>query len=262
MGFYLFFLMIFFIIDSYTVPKILARLIARVKRLELKGFKQKEAKKLTVYRDEKGKIVFIRHDKKKDHTKDGEKVASQADDAAGKKDKKEDVEVEQIVELKKGALNGDYEGKSGKKFADEDNVAEAFLTPGKNGGKSGKKGDKTDSKLIDKSTSKKFKENEDNMAEEVGDKKSKKQNNGPPADDKKTKKDEDDQLGYYNEYGEWIEANEEADAENNYGEEEEQEEPEEDLDAIDAQKRAKDDLIEQQMQKKWEEEKEVIDFVK
>lgn len=76
MGFYFFFLMIFFIIDAYTVPKILARLIARVKRLELKGFKQKEAKKLTVYRDEKGKIVFIRHDKKKDHTKDGEKVAS------------------------------------------------------------------------------------------------------------------------------------------------------------------------------------------
>jgi hypothetical protein len=39
MGFYLIFLMIFFIIDAYTVPKILARLIARVKRLELKGFK-------------------------------------------------------------------------------------------------------------------------------------------------------------------------------------------------------------------------------
>lgn len=52
-------------------------------------------------------------------------------------------------------------------------------------------------------------------------------------------------MGYYNEYGEWVEANEEADAENNYGEEEEQEEPEEDLDAIEAQKRAKDDLIEQ-----------------
>jgi hypothetical protein len=66
MGFYFFFLMIFLIIDSFTVPKILARLISRVKRLELKGFRQKEAKKLTVYRDEKGKIVFIRHDIKKD----------------------------------------------------------------------------------------------------------------------------------------------------------------------------------------------------
>jgi hypothetical protein len=65
-GFYFIFLALFFIIDHYTVPKILQRIIARVKRLELKGFKQKEAKKLTVYRDEKGKIVFIRHDKKKD----------------------------------------------------------------------------------------------------------------------------------------------------------------------------------------------------
>jgi hypothetical protein len=93
MGFYLTFLMIFFIIDSYTVPKILARLIARVKRLELKGFKQKEAKKLTVYRDEKGKIVFIRHDKKKDHTKEGgEKAASQADEKVKKEG--EGVEVE------------------------------------------------------------------------------------------------------------------------------------------------------------------------
>lgn len=146
MGFYLVFLLIFFIIDAYTVPKILARLIARVKRLELKGFKQKEAKKLTVYRDEKGKIVFIRHDKKKDHT--GEKSQSQADEKGEKGQKKsEGVEVEQVVELKKGALNGDFEGKSGKKYADEENVAEAFLTPGKNG-KSGKKGDKTDSKLL------------------------------------------------------------------------------------------------------------------
>ena len=125
MGFYLIFLMIFFIIDAYTVPKILARLIARIKRLELKGFKQKEAKKLTVYRDEKGKIVFIRHDKKKDHTKDGEKAVSQGDD--NKKDKNEKVEVGEVVELKKGALNGEIDAKTGKKFADEDNVAEAFL---------------------------------------------------------------------------------------------------------------------------------------
>ena len=98
---------------------------------------------MTVYRDEKGQIVFIRHDKKKDHT--GEKSQSQADEKGEKKS--EGVEVEQVVELKKGALNGDFEGKSGKKYADEENVAEAFLTPGKNG-KSGKKGDKTDSKLL------------------------------------------------------------------------------------------------------------------
>ena len=63
--FYLGFLAFFLYVDKLTVPKILARMIARVKRLELKGFKQKEAKKLTVYRDEKGKIVFIRHDAKK-----------------------------------------------------------------------------------------------------------------------------------------------------------------------------------------------------
>lgn len=215
MGFYLIFLMIFFIIDAYTVPKILARLIARIKRLELKGFKQKEAKKLTVYRDEKGKIVFIRHDKKKDHTKDGEKAVSQGDD--NKKDKNEKVEVGEVVELKKGALNGEIDAKTGKKFADEDNVAEAFLSPGKKG-KSSKKGDKTDSKLIDQTSGKKFKENEDNVAEEVGDKKSKK--NGPAEE--KPKKKEGEDLGYYNEYGEWVEANEEeADAENIYGEEEE-----------------------------------------
>ena len=76
------------------------------------------------------------------------------------------------------------------------------------------------------------------MAEEVGDKKKK---NGP-NDSSKKKKDEGEELGYYNEYGEWIEASEEP--ENIYGEEEEQVEPEEDLDAIEAQKRAKDDLIE------------------
>jgi hypothetical protein len=80
---------------------------------------------LTVYRDEKGKIVFIRHDKKKDHTKDGEKAVSQGDD--NKKDKNEKVEVGEVVELKKGALNGEIDAKTGKKFADEDNVAEAFL---------------------------------------------------------------------------------------------------------------------------------------
>jgi hypothetical protein len=68
-GFYFLGLSIFLLIDHFTVPKVLARLISRVKRLELKGFKQKEAKKLTVYRDERGKIVFIRHEAKK---KDGE----------------------------------------------------------------------------------------------------------------------------------------------------------------------------------------------
>ena len=78
------------IIDHFTVPKVLARMIARVRRLELKGFKQKEAKKLTVYRDERGKIVFIRHQAKK---KDGEGNEVAGDDLS--KDKKQEgVEVD------------------------------------------------------------------------------------------------------------------------------------------------------------------------
>ena len=102
-GFYVLGLSIFLLIDHFTVPKVLARLIARVKRLELKGFKQKEAKKLTVYRDERGKIVFIRHQAKK---KDGEgNEVANPDDLANEKHQ-EGVEVDRVVELKKGALDG------------------------------------------------------------------------------------------------------------------------------------------------------------
>jgi hypothetical protein len=86
MAFYFVFLGVFMTVDKYTVPKILARMIARVKRLELKGFKQKEAKKLTVYRDEKGKIVFIRHDAKK-------KDLENPDGVDPKKEGKDDKEV-------------------------------------------------------------------------------------------------------------------------------------------------------------------------
>ena len=70
--FYFVFLGVFYGIDQHTVPIIMERLVARVKKLELKGFRQKEEKKLTVYRDEKGKIVFIRHDRNK--AADGEGV--------------------------------------------------------------------------------------------------------------------------------------------------------------------------------------------
>ena len=163
MGFYFVFLTVFLIIDSYTVPKILARLIARVKRLELKGFRQKEAKKLTVYRDEKGKIVFIRHDKKKDHTADG--AGKVQDDDKKKEGENNEVQVDKVVELKKGALDGNIDEKSGKKFADEENVAEAFLSPDKRGKGGKKNADKTNSKLLGESSSKKFKEQEDNAAE-------------------------------------------------------------------------------------------------
>lgn len=132
-GFYFIFLAIFYAIDGQTVPKILDRLIARVKRLELKGFKQKEAKKLTVYRDEKGKIVFIRHDKKKDENgqpEDGDKEAAAAlaiADAADEKQKGFDPDA--VIELKKAGI--DVNELKGKKYGDEENVAEAYLTPAK-----------------------------------------------------------------------------------------------------------------------------------
>ena len=86
------------LVDHYTIPKILARLIARVKRLELKGFKQKEQKKLTVYRNEKGKIVFLRHDNK--HDEFGNLIF----DNNSSLKKGEDVLVEdsdKVIELKK-----------------------------------------------------------------------------------------------------------------------------------------------------------------
>lgn len=88
MGVYLVLVLLCSLIDSYTIPGVLAKLIARVKRLELKGFRQKEQKKLTVYRDEKGKIVFIRHtvkkegdDEKKPAEKEGKEDAVVEDDA-------------------------------------------------------------------------------------------------------------------------------------------------------------------------------------
>jgi|LauGreDrversion4_2_1035121.scaffolds.fasta_scaffold21088_7 hypothetical protein len=60
--FYAFLVGIFALIDHYTIPRVVDRVFARVKRLELKGFKQKEdARKMTVFRDDKGKIVFIKH---------------------------------------------------------------------------------------------------------------------------------------------------------------------------------------------------------
>lgn len=85
--FYFIFLGVFLLIDKYTVPKILARMIARVKRLELKGFKQKEAKKLTVYRDEKGKIIFKRNPDavKKDENGDAVNEKGEVEDDTEKK---------------------------------------------------------------------------------------------------------------------------------------------------------------------------------
>ena len=87
------------------------------------------------------------------------------------------------MELKKGALDGNIDEKSGKKFADEENVAEAFLSPGKNGKNKKKTGsDKTNSKLLgNESSSKKFKEQEDNAAELMDEK----QKNGPESKKKK-----------------------------------------------------------------------------
>jgi hypothetical protein len=235
-GFYFLGLAIFLIIDHFTVPKVLARLIARVKRLELKGFKQKEPKKLTVYRDERGKIVFIRHQAKK---KDGEgnEVANAGDQ--GNEKHQEGVEVDKVVELKKGALDGNYEtGGKGKKFADEANVAEAFL----DGASKKKKAAKTGKTFKD--------DGEADSAAEVfggGGKRSGEEDTGP-------KEEEKENRGYFNEEGEWIEG------EN--PDEEPEEDPEEDFEAIEEKRRAENDVLEQQMQAKWEEEKEVMDFVK
>jgi hypothetical protein len=61
---------------------------------------------LTVYRDERGKIVFIRHDAKKKDA-EGKDVSNEGQEKEGEK-KGGDVEVDQVVELKKGALAGDY----------------------------------------------------------------------------------------------------------------------------------------------------------
>jgi hypothetical protein len=205
---------------------------------------------LTVYRDERGKIVFIRHDKKKDHT--GAVVEGEKKDEGANKDKdKEGVEVEKVVELKKGALDGNVEDDKAKKFADEENVAEAFLSPDK---KKSKKGGDTSSKLLSgSSTAKKFKDDEDNVAEVVKGSSSKKSSKNGPSNNEdeeltgEGKKKKAETAGYYNEYGEWVEGGGDADGENNYGEEEEQEEEEEkeeDLEAIEAKKKAENDIFE------------------
>jgi hypothetical protein len=136
--------------------------------------------------------------------------------------------VDKVVELKKGALDGNYEEKSGKKkFADEANVAEAFLD---GQGSKKKKGSKAPS-------GKAFKDEADVSAEVV---KGKKGGGTSNEEDTGPKEEEKESNGYFNEDGEWIEG------ENPYGEED-QEEKEEDFEAIAAKKRAENDLIEQQM---------------
>lgn len=140
--FYFFFLGIFMLVDSYTIPYVLERIIARVKRLELKGFKQKPPKKLTVYRDDKGKIVFIRHDVHKEKKEEPEKKQVEEDrqvaEAAAVEDqeKPEKWDPDAVIELKKAGVDLD-ELRGNKKYADEENVAEAYLGP-KAGGTRGK----------------------------------------------------------------------------------------------------------------------------
>lgn len=235
-GFYFVFLALFFIIDHYTVPKILQRIIARVKRLELKGFKQKEAKKLTVYRDEKGKIVFIRHDKKKDEN--GKTIEGGPGDNKDKKGEGDIVvqEEDQVIELKKGAIKGDLDEK-GKKFGDEENVAEAFLTPAKV-----KKRGKA-SGILDESMRKPFKDEEDDVSQVLkGKKGSTEEISSDGEKKKKKKKNKGEDEGYINENGEYV-------IDDNGGESGEQEpssEPEsEDPEVAQAKKKAENDLIEQ-----------------
>ena len=81
-----------------------------------------------MYRDEKGKIVFIRLNQKKEG-EDGEKKGKVDEDA--------------VIQLKQsGLLDEDKQ----KKRGDETNVAEAFLTPAKT--KKGNLGDSTTQKLM------------------------------------------------------------------------------------------------------------------
>lgn len=232
-------------------------MIARVKRLELKGFRQKEAKKLTVFRDEKGKIVFERH------------VVKKAEDVFEMKEDKEE-----------GPIDEKDEGKMKKQ--DEENVAEAYLTPAKSK-KGGKKLSKdedqsssaSDSKLVDgkKSTIRKaFKDEEDDIAEDISDSKKKKKDKRKKGKNPEEKKVDEETSkskkkskkgvsdGYMNEYGEWVE----GEPENNYGEEEEPIEDKEvdEIDAEEALKKAQQELYEKEMLAKWEDEKEVMDFVK
>lgn len=75
---------------------------------------------MTVYRNEKGKIVFLRHDNK--HDEFGNLIF----DNNSSLKKGEDVLVEdsdKVIELKK------EKDENGKKFGDEDNIAESYLTP-------------------------------------------------------------------------------------------------------------------------------------
>lgn len=219
MGTYIVLVLLFAMIDSYTIPDILAKLIARVKRLELKGFRQKEQKKLTVYRDEKGKIVFIRHTVKKE----GE------DQPAAEKKAKEGVEEnvledaddtnkDKVIVMKKDD-GPDFD--NGKKGQQEDNVAEAYLTPAKmpkGGGLFGESPEaSTSGKFLNTKVKKGFKEEVDEESEEVGGKRKEKQGNR-----RRNKVEEYGDGGYINERGEWVPADgHNADGEfNPYGQEE------------------------------------------
>lgn len=97
--------------------------------------------------------------------------------------------MDKVVELKKGALDGNYDNGKGKKFADEANVAEAFLEGG--GGSKKKKAAKTGKTFKDDGEA-------DASAEVFGGKKSGDEDTGP-------KEEEKENNGYFNENGEWIE---------------------------------------------------------
>ena len=266
-AFYLFGVFVFLGVDSITVPYVLDRIIKRVKRLELKGFKQKEPKKLTVYRDEKGKIVFIRHDVKKKEEQNQE-------------EKEEKDEKDAVIDLK------DEQKKLQKKFNDEENVAEQFLTPAKTKKLKGKKskvqdgdeGNTSNAKLLGASTTnkKKFKNDFDEVAEVLDEGKGKKKGKKGSKDEveeeekddgKKKKKEKKDfeevgDGGYINENGEWIEGKPEDEEDENAEEEEEEEEVEEDPEVVAARKLKEQEEHEKQMLEKFEEEKEVMEFVK
>lgn len=88
---------------------------------------------MTVLRDDKGKIIFVRHFAKMEEKGDIVEEILEAQE----KDKKiedDDEKVDAVIDLQK--LQDD-EDNAKKKKGDEENVAEAYLSPKKPKGKNG-----------------------------------------------------------------------------------------------------------------------------
>lgn len=188
------------------------------------------------------------------------------------------MQADAVIELKKQGVDIPEDDEKVKKNQDE-NVAEAFLTPAK-----AKKG-KSNGKIQDGPTVRKaFKDEEDEVAEVLknskkgGSKKVSKDSQDDTLEKSEERKDSSDfnskkkkkakihssgDSGYINNKGEWIEGSVDADGENNdRSSKSDDDDSEENVEAAEAKKRAENDILEQQMIAKYEEEKEVMEFVK